>query len=159
MKATEQITSQTIAPVISIAELTKSYQKTTVLDSLDWQVEQGDIVALLGKNGAGKSTLLESIMNLREIDSGILKLWQKSWPELVQSQRENIGFVAQDTVGFEWMRVQEFLSYLGSFFPTWDPVYCDKLRDKWNLDPKKKVGDLSGGQTQILHVIVSRNNN
>jgi len=139
--------------ILSIKNLTKSYQDHHVLNSLNWQIEQGDIVALLGKNGAGKSTLLESIMNLREVDGGELNLWSKNWSQLPQKQREKIGFVAQDTIGFEWMRVQEFLAYLGSFFSTFDPVYCDQLRDRWNLDPKKKVGDLSGGQTQILHVI------
>ena len=140
-------------PTLSINNLSKSYQKQTVLDQLDWQIEPGDIVALLGENGAGKSTLLECIMNLRSIDSGELRVWDHSWLQLPQAQREKIGFVAQDTVGFEWMRVQEFLAYLGSFFPGWDPDYCEALRQRWNLDPKKKVGDLSGGQTQILHVI------
>jgi ABC-2 type transport system ATP-binding protein len=140
-------------PTLSINNLSKSYQKQTVLDELNWQIETGDIVALLGENGAGKSTLLECIMNLRSIDSGELRVWDHSWLQLPQAQREKIGFVAQDTVGFEWMRVQEFLAYLGSFFPGWDPDYCDALRKRWNLEAKKKVGDLSGGQTQILHVI------
>ena len=139
--------------IISIKNLSKSYQEHTVLDNLDWQVEQGDIVALLGKNGAGKSTLLESIMNLRQYDSGELSLWNHNWSKLPQKQREKIGFVAQDTVGFEWMKVNDFLTYLGGFFKTFDKQYCDKLRDNWNLDPKKRVGDLSGGQTQIMHVI------
>ena len=142
-----------MSSVISITNLSKSYAGTRVLDALDWQVEQGDIVALLGKNGAGKSTLLESIMNLRQFEVGDLKLWDQHWKHLPQAQREKIGFVAQDTVGFEWMRVQEFLAYLGGFFPSWDAQYCDDLRERWNLDPKKKVGELSGGQTQILHVI------
>lgn len=139
--------------IISITNLSKSYQGTPVLKSLDWQIEQGDIVALLGKNGSGKSTLLETIMNLRDFDSGDLKLWQTDWRTLPQSQREKIGFVAQDTVGFEWMRVKDFLAYLGGFFPTWDERYCENLRERWNLDPTKKVANLSGGQTQILHVI------
>ena len=141
------------SPIISVNEITKSYQQNKILNALNWQIEQGDIIALLGKNGAGKSTILESIMNLREFDSGALTLWGHPWSQLPQSRRDKIGFVAQDTVGFEWMRVQEFLTYLGSFFPSFDQKYCDTLREKWNLDPKKKVGDLSGGQTQILHVI------
>jgi ABC-2 type transport system ATP-binding protein len=139
--------------IISIKNLSKSYHDHSVLDQLNWQIEQGDIVALLGKNGAGKSTLLESIMNLRQFDSGSLQLWNYSWQHLPQERREKIGFVAQDTVGFEWMRVKDFLSYLGGFFSGFDIGYCNKLRDNWNIDPNKKVADLSGGQTQILHVI------
>ena len=139
--------------IISIKNMTKSYQEKTVLNSLNWHIQKGDIIALLGKNGAGKSTLLETIMNLRELDSGELRLWDNNWHKLPQNKREKIAFVAQDTAGFEWMRVKDFLTYLGSFFPTWDHQYCDKLRDRWDLDPNQKVGDLSGGQTQILHVI------
>lgn len=142
-------------PIISISNLTKSYDKTPVLKSLNWQVEQGDIVALLGRNGAGKSTLLELIMNLRQFENGDLKLWGKRWDKLPQEEREKIGFVAQDTSGFEWMKVKEFLSYLGGFFPQWNESYCFSLSDKWNLDPKKRIGDLSGGQKQILKVIQS----
>lgn len=139
--------------IISLKNINKSYQGHKVLDNLNWHVQQGEIVALLGKNGAGKSTLLESIMNLRKIDRGELKLWGNRWKNLPQPQREKIAYVAQDTVGFEWMRVDVFLSYLGSFFPSWDEKYCYQLRERWQLDGAKKVGDLSGGQTQILHVI------
>ncbi|VAW34148.1 hypothetical protein MNBD_GAMMA01-2121 [hydrothermal vent metagenome] len=139
--------------VISIKNMCKSYKDKTILNSLDWQVEQGDIVALLGKNGSGKSTLLESIMNLRNFQKGELKLWGHHWSDLAQTQREKIGFVAQEISGFEWMRVQEFLKYLGSFFPSWDHNYCEQLRSRWGIDAKQKVGELSGGQSQILHVI------
>ena len=141
------------SPIISISNLQKSYKNKSVLESLNWEIEQGDIVALLGKNGAGKSTLLESIMNLRQFDGGELKLWGNSWQNLPQDKREKIGFVAQETTGFEWMRVKDFLNYLGGFFPSWNRSYCESLQNRWHLDPKQRVGKLSGGQTQILHVI------
>lgn len=139
--------------VISIKNMCKSYKDKQVLKELNWEIEKGDIIALLGKNGAGKSTLIESIMNLRDYQSGGLKIWGHQWNDLPQENRDKIGFVAQDIAGFEWMRVHEFLNYLGSFFPNWDKAYCDELRSRWDLDPMQKVGDLSGGQTQILHVI------
>lgn len=141
------------SPIITIKDLRKSYSLTTVLNELNWEVGQGDIVGLVGKNGAGKSTLLETIMNLREPDFGELKLWDKSWPELPQQKREKISFVSQDIKGFEWMKVKDFLNYIGGFFPSWDRDYSNQLRDRWNLDRDKKISKLSGGQAQILHVI------
>jgi len=141
------------SPIISISGLSKSYGDALVLDGLDWEIEQGDIVALLGKNGAGKSTLLETIMKIRKADQGSLRLWGRDWEELAQSEKEKVGFVAQDIKGFEWMNVKTFLEYLGGFFPKWDREYCEQLQSRWGLSPKKKVGDLSGGQSQILHVI------
>ncbi|MCF6319516.1 MAG: ABC transporter ATP-binding protein [Proteobacteria bacterium] len=139
--------------ILSIKNMTKSYQNHTVLNSLNWQVKEGDIIALLGENGSGKSTLLESIMNLRDINSGELKLWEQPWSKISQEQRGKIAFVSQTTTGFEWMRVKEFLNYLGSFFFHFDKSYCVDLCQRWNINPLKKVGDLSGGQTQMLHVI------
>ncbi len=141
------------SPIISIRNLTKTYSLNTVLNDLNWEIKQGDIVGLVGKNGAGKSTLLETIMNLRDIDFGELRLWNKSWSKLPQSKREKISFVSQDIKGFEWMKVKDFLNYIGGFFPSWDREYCNGLRDRWNLDPDKKIRKLSGGQAQILHVI------
>ncbi|TQV75100.1 ABC transporter ATP-binding protein [Aliikangiella marina] len=141
------------SPILSVTNFSKSYADAKVLDSLNFEINQGDIVALLGRNGAGKSTLLESIMNLRNGDQGQVLLWGNKWDNLSQAQREKISFVAQETAGFEWMKVDDFLTYLGGFFPSWDANYCQKLVHKWNLDPKQRVGDLSGGQSQILHVI------
>jgi ABC-2 type transport system ATP-binding protein len=92
-------------------------------------------------------------MNLREVNQGDIQIWGHNWHNLPQDNREKIGFVAQDNVGFEWMRVQDFLDYLGGFFNNYDTKYCAKIRDGWGLDPKKKVADLSGGQKQMLHVI------
>ncbi len=140
-------------PIISITNLNKSYDDTKVLNDLSWQINQGDIVALLGKNGAGKSTLLETIMKLRDFENGQLKIWGNTWAELSQQQKEKIGFVAQDIKGFEWMNVKTFLEYLGGFFPSFDKNYCDQLQSRWGLQANKKIADLSGGQTQILHVI------
>lgn len=139
--------------IISISKLNKSYKNNHILKSLNWDIDKGDVVALLGKNGAGKSTLLESIMGLRDIDNGELRLWRSSWLDLKQKQREKVAFVSQDTVGFEWMRVKDFLAYLGNFFIGFDRQYCNELQQRWNLEPKQKVADLSRGQTQILHII------
>jgi ABC-2 type transport system ATP-binding protein len=140
-------------PVITIENMNKSFDKQPVLKDLNWEIQAGDIVGLLGKNGAGKSTLLESIMQLRTSSQDSLKIWGKNWNDLTQAEREKIAFVAQDTKGFEWMQVDSYLNYLGSFFAGFDLAYCQSLQKRWNLDTNKIIGDLSGGQKQILRII------
>lgn len=75
-------------PIITIEKAIKSYKSLRVIDKLNWQVNEGDIVGLLGKNAAGKSTLLESIMGLRQLDQGTIKLWGYEWHELPQSKKQ-----------------------------------------------------------------------
>ena len=55
---------------IQIDGLKKSYGNHTVLNSLKFNVNKGEIFALLGVNGAGKTTALECIEKLRKYDSG-----------------------------------------------------------------------------------------
>ena len=56
--------------ILKINNLVKSYKSKQVLTGVNWQIEQGDVVGLLGKNGTGKSTLLKSLLNINEFDSG-----------------------------------------------------------------------------------------
>lgn len=131
----------------------KGYDEGNVISGLNWEINQGDVVALLGRNGSGKTTLLECIMNIRQYESGELKLWGHDWENLSQQKRQKIAFVAQEIIGFEWMKVEDFINYLGGFFPDYDKSYALKLVNDWGLVASKKVGDLSKGQKQILHVI------
>ena len=55
---------------IQVRELKKSYGSHMVLKGIDFQIEKGEIFALLGVNGAGKTTALECTEGLRKYDSG-----------------------------------------------------------------------------------------
>lgn len=56
--------------VIKMENVSKSFQKNIVLDNLNLEVEQGELVAIIGKSGCGKSTLL-NILGL--LDKASLK--------------------------------------------------------------------------------------
>ncbi len=140
-------------PIITIEKAIKSYKSLRVIDKLNWQVNEGDIVGLLGKNAAGKSTLLESIMGLRQLDQGTIKLWGYEWHELPQSKKQKIGYVAQTSSAFEWMKVAQYIDYISQFFPSWDKAYCETLLKRWRISHDQVIGKLSGGQKQMLDVV------
>lgn len=56
--------------LLEIRDLVVSYGKAQALKGIGLQVEEGEVVALIGANGAGKTTLLRSISALKRIDSG-----------------------------------------------------------------------------------------
>lgn len=70
---------------IQVRELKKSYNSHTVLKGLDFQIEKGEIFALLGVNGAGKTTALECIEGLRKYDSGTITVNGKMGIQLQSS--------------------------------------------------------------------------
>ena len=70
---------------IQVCKLKKSYGSHMVLKGLDFQIEKGEIFALLGVNGAGKTTTLECIEGLRKYDSGAITVNGKTGIQLQSS--------------------------------------------------------------------------
>ena len=70
---------------IQVRGLKKSYGNKMVLRGLDFQIEKGEVFALLGVNGAGKTTTLECIEGLRKYDSGTIMVNGKMGIQLQSS--------------------------------------------------------------------------
>lgn len=141
--------------VIKVKGLTKSYKEKVILNNLDLDIEQGSIVGLLGKNGAGKSTLIHSILGINNYQQGEIKVYQEDSQKLSAEVKEKIGFVAQTPDEFNWMMVSELLQFKAVFYKKWNHDWVERYIDKWQLNPKQKVGDLSQGQLQRLAIIMA----
>jgi polar amino acid transport system ATP-binding protein len=64
----------TVAPILSVQGLVKAYHDRTVLDGVDLDVDEHQVVVLIGASGSGKSTLLRCIDLLEDIDDGRILL-------------------------------------------------------------------------------------
>ena len=89
--------------IVEVAGLHKAFGAQHVLQGVNWSIEPGQVIGLLGRNGAGKSTLLACLLGLREGDSGTAALFGEVVPELSDTVRAKIGYVPQKSDLFEWM--------------------------------------------------------
>jgi len=85
---------------IIVKQLTKSYGQRTILDGLNFQVNQGEFVAIVGPSGSGKSTLLNILGLLEEPTSGEIVLAGKQLPKINSKQatlmrRNQINYLFQ----------------------------------------------------------------
>ncbi len=85
--------------MLRITKASKTFGSHVVLDQIDLQVEKNSILGLAGPSGGGKSTLLRCIQGLESLDSGRIRLSEKS------------GFMFQDFQLFPHMTVMENLCY------------------------------------------------
>ncbi|WP_435276355.1 ABC transporter ATP-binding protein [Psychrobium sp. nBUS_13] len=141
--------------IIKINNVAKSYKSQQVLQALDWEINEGDIVGLLGKNGAGKSTLLKSMLNLSEIDDGSITLFGESHLNLSTDVKSKLGYVPQENDEISWLTVKELIKFRKQFYTQWSDEKVDKLVEQWSIDLDKDVGDLSPGQMQRLLIILA----
>ena len=79
------------APILTINDLTASYQRKPVLWDVNLELPLGKIIGIIGPNGAGKSTLLKAIMELLPLDSGEVLLWGEPLREV----RKKVSYVPQ----------------------------------------------------------------
>jgi ABC-2 type transport system ATP-binding protein len=140
-------------PIIELTSLFKSFDQHSVLCDLNWRVESGAVIGLLGRNGAGKSTLLECLLGLRDIDRGSNLLFGESAQQLSQQTQENIGYVPQQSDLFEWFTAQQMLAYFQSFYPRWNQAKVDGLMSRWDIPANRLISKLSVGQKQRLSII------
>ncbi|MBS6379444.1 amino acid ABC transporter ATP-binding protein [Weissella confusa] len=84
--------------MVEVKDVHKSYGKNEVLKGISLDVEEGEVVVMIGPSGSGKSTFLRSLNKLEEINSGQIKIngWDLVDPKNnIDKTRETIGMVFQ----------------------------------------------------------------
>lgn len=144
---------ETSQNLISVDNLTKSFKKTRVIESLTHHFKAGERIALVGQNGAGKTTLIRSILGLYKYEGSIDVLGMNP-----RTERENIlnhiGFVPQIPPPIK-MTVKEMLQFFATLTTTDQQKFID-ISEKLGLDVQSNLDKpfmkLSGGMKQKLLV-------
>lgn len=141
--------------MLSVESVVKRYENVLAVDSLSFQVEDGQIFGLLGPNGAGKSTTIRMIMNIIAPDSGKILLDGRS---LGRDATSRIGYLPEERGLYRKARVGEILEYLATLKGA-DPAASRKSIDLW-LErfglgewKNRKVSELSKGMAQKAQFI------
>ncbi|MBT9499714.1 MAG: ABC transporter ATP-binding protein [Burkholderiaceae bacterium] len=141
------------AASVQLSGLCLSYGGQAVLQGLDWALQPGQVIGLLGRNGAGKTSLLESLLGLREPDAGEVTLFGQSVTGLDDALRARIGYVPQQSDLFEGFTAAQLLAYFRSFYPRWNEAKVEGLMSRWEVPRDRLIAKLSGGQQQRLSII------
>lgn len=89
---------------IELTNLTKRYQKQTVVNDVSLEIHDGELFVLLGASGSGKSTILRAIAGLNPLDGGRISLHNRDVTNL-PPQKRDVGFVFQNYSLFRHMTV------------------------------------------------------
>jgi sulfate-transporting ATPase len=132
--------------VIEINNVSKAYGDKLLIENMNVSIPQGAIVGVIGGNGAGKSTLFKMIAGEEKPDSGEVVLGSTVKLAYVDQMRELDG---NNTVWQELSDGQDIIT-IGNY-QTSSRAYCGRFNFKGS-DQQKRVGDLSGGERNRLHL-------
>ena len=144
--------------LIKIEKLSKSFGEQKVLDKIDFNLESGEIVGLIGPSGSGKSTLIKTMLGMEKADEGEALVLNYKMPK--REILSNIGYMAQSDALYEMLTGYENLDFFGKM----KGVPSDKLKKEIEYiaeivdltnDLKKLVSKYSGGMKRRLSLAIA----
>ena len=130
---------------LEVKNINKKYKNKVVLNDINFSIQSGEIVALIGKNGAGKSTLINIITKLIQQDSGQSKIFEKE-----KFDRNLIGVMMQENISLDRITVKEIIKLTRTYYRnpmSYQAILAlSELQDYTNHPMDK----LSGGQKRKL---------
>lgn len=140
---------------IQVNNLIKSFSGRKVINDLSFEVNKGEVYALLGHNGAGKSTTIDLILGLKSPDEGNATILGMDAVKQRKKVFEKVGVQLQHTEYQNMMTVEEVCIEYASLYKK--PSDYKELLHSFGLSDLKKsyINKLSGGEKQKLSVVLA----
>lgn len=143
--------------IIEVENLVKRYGDLIALNHFNLNVEEGEILGLLGPNGSGKTTCINCMLSLLTYDKGKIRLFNQEMKPDAYHIKKEIGVVMQEVAVFEELSVYENIDYFCSLYVNQkakrkslveEAIALVGLEEFKKMKPKK----LSGGLLRRLNI-------
>ena len=141
---------------LDVTDLHAGYDGTPILRDIDFTVDDGEIVGIVGRNGVGKTTLLKAIMGLLDPESGSVRFDGRDLTHESADvhARSGIGYVPQGRDVFPGLTVEQNLE-IGEGVGDDDETRYEQVYDYFPILEERAdqdAGTMSGGQQQMLAI-------
>lgn len=140
-----------MSAIIKAQGLKKSYGKKVVLDDVNFEIEEGSIVGLLGPNGCGKTTLIKILTGLIKDHTGLIKIANEEPGAYTKSI---VAFLPDKSYLPDWMKPTDAIKYFADFYSDFDKVKAERMVRDFGLDPSQRLKTMSKGQQEKLNLIL-----
>lgn len=139
---------------IEVKQLTKTYGDTVALDNVGLTLDEEKIYGLLGRNGAGKTTLLNAITSkIHPTQGNITVNGERVWEN--DRVLGKIFYMTELNLYQGSLRVREAFKWTAEFYPEFDKAYAEALADRFELNTRKRIKELSTGYASIFKAILT----
>ena len=149
--------------MVSVNNFSISFGDTKIVEDINFEVQKGEIVTLLGKSGCGKTTILRAIAGLQKEHDGEICIGNTcvSSKDVYEKNRE-VGYIFQDYALFPHLNVEENIAFALDKLSKKDrEAKVQKLLNQFDIvdHRKKQIHQLSGGQQQRVAIARAMANN
>lgn len=143
--------------ILKVKGLTKEFKSLRAVDSIDFTVEEGQIIGLLGPNGAGKSTTISMISTLLHMDKGDILYKDVDIRDKKSLIKKELGLVPQDIALYTELSGYENLVFWGNLYGLKGQKLKTRIEEVSKIIGieerlKDKVENYSGGMKRRLNI-------
>lgn len=127
--------------LLTIQDLTGGYTRNPVLKEVSFEVNEREIVGLIGLNGAGKSTTIKHIIGLMEPHSGEIKLKGRRIAEDKEAYRKQFTFIPETPILYDELTLEEHLKLTAMAYGLDQVTYkerVEKLLTEFRMEKRLK---------------------
>ena len=145
-----------MSEIVRCENLTKRYGNLVALNRINFTLESGKIVGLLGPNGSGKTTLIKLLNGLLTPTMGQIRI--AGQPVGVESKKL-VAYLPDNSYLNSWMTVKQIVSYFTDFYEDFRPEVAYEMLARLDIAPERKLKTLSKGNKEkvCLILVMSRN--
>ena len=144
---------------IQTASLTKYYGKARGIINLNLTVEEGECFGFIGPNGAGKSTTIRTLLGLISSSSGSATVLGKDIVKEKEAILRETGYLPSEAMFYPGMRVKDVLKFSADLRKKDCSGEAAALCDRLQLDPSRKVSELSFGNRKKVAIVCALQSN
>ncbi|MFO8069294.1 MAG: ABC transporter ATP-binding protein [Alkalibacterium sp.] len=143
---------------LKIENITGGYSRIPVLKNISFDVNDGELIGLIGLNGAGKSTTIKHIIGLMEPFEGQIKLDGKTLKENPSLYRKKIGFIPETPLLYDELTLREHIEITAMAYDVDSALAMDRampLLEKFRLIDRLEwfPSDFSKGMKQKVMIV------
>lgn len=138
-------------PLLEFNNVTKMYGQKPALSQVNFRLERGKIVGLLGPNGSGKTTIMKLINGLIQPTEGSV-LVNGAAPGI--ESKQVISFLPDRTYLNNWMRVRDTFAMFSDFYTDFDRVKAEEMLKSLQIDGQAPLKSLSKGTLEKVQLIL-----
>lgn len=144
---------------IKTTNLTKYYGKSRGILDLDLTVAEGEFFGFIGPNGAGKSTTIRTLLGLISPSGGSAAIFGKDITKEKEAILRLTGYLPSEAVFYQGMKVREVLKLSSDLRKTDCTNEAKRLCERLQLDPARKVEELSFGNRKKVAIVCALQHN
>jgi len=142
--------------ILEVENLHKTYKKENFqLKDVSFKLPYGSIMGFIGENGSGKTTTLSIILNLKNKDKGVVKLFGREMTDKDIDIKEKIGVVFDMNCLPKSANATEIAKVYENIYSRWDNEFFFKTLERFKIEKNKKIKDYSKGMLMTLSIITA----